>query len=84
MRYPAEGGYTPGDAYDLYLGGEGLIVQWVFRKGGGPEGRAMTWENNVDLGPITVCTDHTNADKSFRLWFTGLKLTTEDGVYECE
>ncbi len=43
----------------------------------------MTWKNNIDLGPIKVCTDHYNADKSFRLWFSDLKLTTADGeTYE--
>ena len=79
-QYPDEGGYTPGDAYDLYLGDDGLIAQWVFRKGGGEKGGPMTWENNVDLGPIKVCTDHHNADKSFRLWFSDLSLTTTDGA----
>jgi hypothetical protein len=78
-QYPDAGGYTPGDAYDLYLDGNHLITHWVFRKGGGENGRAMTWESNVDLGPITVCTDHRNADNTFRLWFTGLSVTTTDG-----
>ncbi len=78
-QYPDEGGYTPGDAYDLYLDNNNLITHWVFRRGGGDKGNAMTWENNIDLGPIKVCTDHYNADKSFRLWFDGLSLTTTDG-----
>lgn len=82
VQYPNEGGYTPGDAYDIYLGGDALITHWVFRKGGGEDGRAMTWENTIDLGPIKVCTDHYNADKSFRLFFTGLSITTADGISE--
>jgi len=85
VQYPNEGGYTPGDAYDLYLDDAGMIVQWDFRKSGGDTSRPMTWENNIDLGPIKVCTDHYNADKSFRLWFDGLKVTTTDGeVYAVE
>ncbi len=79
VQYPDDGGYTPGDAYDIYLNNAGTIVQWDFRKGGGDTGRAMTWEADVQLGPIKVCTDHYNADKSFRLWFDGLSVTTVDG-----
>lgn len=79
VQYPDEGGYTPGDAYDLYIDNAGLITHWVFRRGGGEKGSAMTWESNVDLGPIKVCTDHYSADKSFRLWFDGLGVTTVDG-----
>ncbi|MEZ6191911.1 MAG: hypothetical protein R3C45_11585 [Phycisphaerales bacterium] len=79
VQYPAEGGYTPGDAYDIYLGGDALITHWVFRKGGGDKGNPMTWENTIDLGPIKVCTDHYNTDKSFRLFFTSIRLTTADG-----
>jgi len=79
VQYPDEGGYTPGDAYDLYLNDQHHIVQWVFRRGGGENGRAMTWENVVDLGPIRVCTDHYNADRTFRLWFSGVSVVTKDG-----
>jgi hypothetical protein len=84
VQYPDEGGYTPGDAYDIYLGGEGMITHWVFRKGGGEKGNPMTWEANKTLGPIEVCTDHYNTDKSFRLWFSGLKITTVNGAFEAE
>jgi hypothetical protein len=79
VRYPDEGGYTPGDAYDLYLDDANMIVQWDFRKGGGEIGRAVAWESNVDLGPIKVCVEHRGPDDSFRLWFSGLKVTTDDG-----
>lgn len=78
-QYPDEGGYTPGDAYDLYLDDNNLITHWVFRRGGGEKGSPMTWENNIDLGPIKLCTNHYNPDKSFRLWFNGLSVTTTDG-----
>lgn len=84
VQYPDEGGYTPGDAYDIYLGKDALVTHWVFRKGGGEKGNPMTWEANQTLGPITVCTDHTNADKTFRLWFDGLSVKTRGGVYGIE
>ena len=79
VQFPDGGGYTPGDAYDLYLDSENNITHWVFRRGGGEKGSAMTWENNIELGPITVCTDHHNPDNTFRLWFSGLEVTTKNG-----
>ena len=78
-QWPSEGGYTPGDAYDLYLGEDGLVEQWVFRRGGKPEGGAHTWEDHQQLGPIVVCLDHRNAEDTFRLWFTDVQATLKDG-----
>lgn len=80
-QWPTEGGYTPGDAYDLYLGEDGLIQQWVFRRGGQPEGNAHTWEDHQQLGPIIVSLDHHGPEGSgFRLWFTEVKATLTDGT----
>ncbi|MEM6855538.1 MAG: hypothetical protein AAF593_14120 [Planctomycetota bacterium] len=84
-QWPAEGGYTPGDAYDLYLGEDGLIQQWVFRRGGQENGRAHTWEDHQQLGPIIVSLDHHgpppgNEGSGFRLWFTDVKATLTDGT----
>ncbi len=85
VQYPDEGGYTPGDAYDIYLDEDHMITHWVFRRGGGDEGGAMTWEANKQLGPIKVCTDHHNPEGTFRLFFDGISLTTVDGkMYEPE
>ena len=83
-QWPDDGGYTPGDAYDLYVGDDGLIEQWVFRRGGGDDGRPATWEEHQRVGPIIVSTNHQSADGSFRLWFTGVKvkLEGEDGWQE--
>ncbi|MEM1447334.1 MAG: hypothetical protein AAGF84_14850 [Planctomycetota bacterium] len=80
-QWPAEGGYTPGDAYDLYLAEDGLIQQWVFRRGGQDNGRAHTWEDHQRLGPIIISLDHHGPEGSgFRLWFTDVKATLTDGT----
>jgi len=71
VQFPDEGGYTPGDAYDLYLGPGGLIEQWVFRRGGGEEGRPATWERHARLGPILVSLLH-QGPEGFRIEFTGV------------
>ena len=84
VSYPkALGGYSPGDAYDLYLDRDtGRIRQWVFRRGGAaPDakggGRAMSWEGERQLGPIIISTQHRSEDDKMRLYFDGLKLKVE-------
>lgn len=79
-QWPGEGGYTPGDAYDLYLDERGLIDQWVFRRGGGEEGNPSTWEGHSQLGPLVVSTEHRGPEGSnFRLFFTEVEATLSDG-----
>ncbi|MEM1107748.1 MAG: hypothetical protein AAGH99_03565 [Planctomycetota bacterium] len=80
-QWPDVGGYTPGDAYDLYLGDDRLVQQWVFRKGGKTDGGfATTWEDHRQLGPIVVSLDHYSGNRAFRLFFTDVKATLTDGT----
>ena len=45
VKYPpSAGGYTPGDIFELYIGNDNLIHEWVYREGGKKDGRALTWE----------------------------------------
>jgi hypothetical protein len=79
VQYPPEGGYTPGDAYDLYLDEHDRIREWVFRRGGQADGRAFTWEGHHQLGPIVVSLDHWGADEAFHLWFSDVRAVLENG-----
>lgn len=73
VQYPEEGGYTPGDAYDIYVGDDGYVVQWVYRQGGQPEpSLAATWEDHRRVGPIVVPTRFRSEDGNFELWFSGV------------
>ncbi|MEM9418387.1 MAG: hypothetical protein AAGA25_04925 [Planctomycetota bacterium] len=79
-QWPTEGGYTPGDAYDLYVGEDGLIQQWDFRKGGAADKSfPATWDEHKQLGPIIVSLDHKGKGE-FRLFFTDVKATLVDGT----
>ncbi|MEZ4235601.1 MAG: hypothetical protein R3F59_05440 [Myxococcota bacterium] len=77
MQYaPSGGGYTPGDAYDLYLDGEGRIVVWNYREGGAAEPTmTTTFEGYVPVGPLQIAAEHYSADRKFRLSFTDLSAT---------
>jgi hypothetical protein len=72
--YNQEDGYTPGDAYDLFLDENYLIKEWVFRKGNGIEGRPLTWENEKDFNGVKFATEHKNDDSIKFIWFTGIEV----------
>lgn len=75
VRYPSNEGYTPGDVYELFVGASGRIVQWIYRKGGDPRPtRITTWEDDRQVGPLTLALDHRGPDGSFRVWFTDVAV----------
>lgn len=79
VRWPGEGGYTPGDGYDLYVQ-DGRIVAWTYRRGGGDPTLSTSFSDYVQLGPLAVATDHRSADGSVQIRFTGLGITLRDGL----
>jgi hypothetical protein len=71
VTYPATGGYTPGDVYDLFLDDQYRLMQWVYRRGGSEKPtRISTWEDHRKVGPLTVSLNHQGEDQNFRVWFT--------------
>lgn len=76
--YGSEGGYTPGDAYDFYLDRDSVLREWVYRKGNQPEpSLATTWDAYETQAGLKLSLNHENADKSFRLYFTGVQVETD-------
>ena len=85
VKYPAEvGGYTPGDTWDLYVGSEGRVVEFVYHRGGPkkPSNVTTSWAGYKKAGPLLVSTDHrgTADGKPARIYFTNVavKLTGSD------
>lgn len=75
IQYGDDGGYTPGDAYDLYVDDNWIIQEWEFRKSGKESpGSAITWEKYADFNGIKVATDHLNEDSGLRIYFTDIKF----------
>lgn len=73
--YGSEGGYTPGDAYDFYLGDDFIIKEWAFRKGNQEEPNMVTsWEAYQDFTGLNIATMHQRADEDFKLFFTGITV----------
>ncbi len=76
--YGSEGGYTPGDAYDLYFGDDLILQEWVYRKGNQTNpSMTTTWEDYTDKDGLKIAEMHKNEDGSFKLYFTDVKVTTE-------
>jgi hypothetical protein len=60
IKYPADGGYTPGDTWDLYVGKDNRVVYFVYHRGGAkPPSRVLaTWTGYKKAGPILFSTEH--------------------------
>ncbi|WP_323788339.1 hypothetical protein [Psychroserpens sp.] len=75
IAYGNEGGYTPGDAYDIYYGDDYRIREWVFREGNKKEpSMTTTFENYEDIKGIKIAKDHKMAESNFNLYFTNIKV----------
>ena len=82
--WPTEGGYTPGDAYDLYLYEDHLIRHWIFRRGVGDDQveAPSVWQGHHQVGPLVMCLAFREypGDSGFLLRFTDVELTLTDGT----
>jgi hypothetical protein len=60
VKYPSQGGYAPGDTWELYLGSDGRVEEMVYRRGGPKKPRVVMakWEGYKKAGPLVVSTDH--------------------------
>lgn len=81
MKFRGDGGYTPGDTWELYVGTDNRIRQLVFHHGGTvkPSLVTATWIDYKKAGPLLFSLNHQGAadGKPFRLFFTdvAVKLT---------
>src|SRR6266404_4047294 len=60
VKYPSGGGYTPGDTWDLYVGKDNRVEQFVYHRGGPkpPKLVTATWAGYKKAGPLLVSTEH--------------------------
>jgi hypothetical protein len=61
VKYP-NGGYTPGDTWDLYVGSDYRIEEMVYHRGSPkspvPALVTVTWAGYKKVGPLTFSTEH--------------------------
>jgi len=85
MKYPSEGGYQPGDTWDLYFGPDKRIEAITYHRGAPtppPHLVSAKYEDYKKAGPLLISTSHpgTADGKPIRLWLTdvSVKLTGSD------
>ena len=78
LTYSNEGGYTPGDAYDIFYGDDYIIKEWAFRRGNKPEaGLINTFENYQDFNGLKIALDHKKAEGDWNLKLSDVKVILE-------
>ncbi len=78
VRYPAEGGYTPGDTWELFVGADNRVEEMIYRRGGSakPSEVVATWGGYKKAGPLLISEDHrgTADGKPVRIYFSDVSV----------
>ncbi len=84
VKYPSDGGYTPGDTWELYVGKDNRVEQFAYHRGGStkPSLVIATWTGYKKAGPLLISTEHrgTADGKPLHLFLSdvSVKLTGSD------
>ena len=87
VKYPNPkegGGYTPGDTWELFVGPENRVEEFIYHRGGPkkPSVVIATWAGYKKAGPLLISTDHrgTADGAPFKVTFSnvGVKLAGSD------
>jgi len=88
VKYPSEGGYAPGDIWELFVGPDDHIEEWIYRRGGSAKPTGVwSWEDYKKAGPLLVSLNHRgtlfflpgsskplNAGKPLRIFFSDVSV----------
>src|ERR1700730_18158646 len=59
VKYPSDGGYSPGDTWELYVGTDGRIQEIAYHGGGPAKFEVMaTWIDYKKAGPLLLSMGH--------------------------
>ena len=79
VKYPSQGGYSPGDTWELYVGENNRLEEFVYHRAGQgfPSLYTGTWEGYETAGPLLLSTDHegtTGDGKSVRVFYSDVAV----------
>ncbi|HWT82457.1 MAG TPA: hypothetical protein VN648_27035, partial [Candidatus Methylomirabilis sp.] len=77
VTYPAEGGYAPGDTWELFVGTDNRIQEWTYHQGGSAEPTGVwSWEDYKRAGPLLVSLNHRGRrlGKPLRVFFSNVAV----------
>lgn len=79
ITYSNKGGYTPGDAYDIYYDDGYIIKEWSYRKNNAPEpSLSNTFENYKVFNGIKIAEHHKKAEGDWNLLVRNIKVELEE------
>jgi hypothetical protein len=60
VKYSSKSGYTLGDTWDLWVGSDNRIEEFVYHRGGATKPRLViaSWKGYKKAGPLLFSTDH--------------------------
>src|SRR5438045_8419820 len=60
FKHPSQGVASPGDTWELYVGADKRIEEFIFHRGGAikPSVVIATWADYKKAGPLLISTDH--------------------------
>ena len=79
VRYPSRGGYSPGDTWELYVGDDKRLEEFIYHRAGVgfPKVYTGTWEGYEKVGPLLLSTDHegmTDDGKPLRVFYSNVAV----------
>ena len=79
--YPSDGGYSPGDTWELYVGPDGRIQEMAYHAGGPTKHVVITtwsttWADYKKAGPLLVSLEHrgTRDDQPAHVFFSNVAV----------
>jgi hypothetical protein len=79
VKYPPHGGYSPGDTWELYVGEDKRLEEFIYHRAGAgfPKVYTGTWEGYEKAGPLLLATDHegtTDDGKPLRVFYSNVAV----------
>ena len=78
VQYPSAGGYTPGDTWELFVGTDNRIQEFIYHRGGSakPTVVVASWGDYKKAGPLLVSLDHrgTADGEPVRIFFSDVSV----------
>lgn len=79
ITYSNEGGYTPGDAYDIFYDDNYIIQEWNFRRNNASEpSLSNTFENYKNFNGLKIAQEHKKAEGDWNLLVRNIKVVFEE------
>ena len=79
LTYSNEGGYTPGDAYDIYYDDTYIIREWSFRKANAPEPTlSNTFEDYQDFNGLKIALSHKRGEGDYNLLLRNIVVEMQE------